>query len=346
MKILHVAPIYREVPPKGYGGTERIVHILATLQVTHGHEVVVLGVKGTDTQTAYKVKSYVKRVSRSSLVRNFHVYTSLLEILEDFDVVHFHVLNSFNVTPLLKMLRVFLDAPAYLTTLHADPPLTGLKRYLYTKISSHPLVAISHSQAERVKKRGYRVVAVVYHGIDVESYPFCRDKEDYFVYVGRIDKTKGVHVAVEAARRAGKRLVIAGPVTDKAYFEEHVKLYLGADITYLGEVSENEKRRLLCKAKALIYPVQYEEFFGLILAEALAAGTPVIGFARGSVAEIVEDGITGFLAKDLDEVVYAMNRIDAINPVNCRRRAEERFSAERMFKDYELVYKQLVGGGP
>jgi len=140
--------------------------------------------------------------------------------------------------------------------------------------------------------------------------------------------------------------VIAGPVADKAYFEEHIKPYLGADITYLGEISENEKRRLLCKAKALIYPVQYEEFFGLILAEALAAGTPVIGFARGSVAEIVEDGITGFLVKDLDEVVYAMNRIEAINPVNCRRRAEERFSAERMFKNYELVYKQLVGGGP
>jgi len=346
MKILHVAPIYREIPPRGYGGTERVVHLLATLQAAHGHEAVVLGVKSADAQTLYEIKSYVKRTSRSSFVRNLHAYTSLLEISKDFDVVHFHVLNSLNVVPVLKILNVFLDVPAYLTTLHADPPLTGFKRYLYTKISNHPLVAISHSQAERVRRRGYRVVAVVYHGIDVKSYPFCRDKEDYFVYVGRIDRTKGVHVAVEAARKAGKRLVIAGPVADNAYFEEHIKPYLGANITYLGEVPENEKRKLLCKAKALIYPVQYEEFFGLILIEALATGTPVIGFVRGSVAEIVEDSITGFLAKDLDEVVYAMNRIDAINPVDCRRRAEERFSDERMFKDYEFVYKRLVGRGP
>jgi len=346
MKILHVAPIYREMPPKGYGGTERIVHLLATLQAIHGHEVIVLGVKSVDAQTVYKIKSYVKRTSRSSLARNLHAYTSLLEILKDFNVIHFHILNSFNVTPLLKTLNVFLDIPAYLTTLHADPPLTGFKMHLYTNVSNHPLVAISHSQAERVRKRGYRVVAVVYHGIDVELYPFCRDKEDYFVYIGRVDKTKGVHIAVEAAGKAGRRLVIAGPLADNVYFEEYIKPYLGANIVYLGEVPEDEKRRLLCKAKALLYPVQYEEFFGLILAEALATGTPIIGFARGSVQEIVEDGVTGFLVKDLSGMVYAMNRIDVINPVDCRRRAEERFSAERMFKDYELVYKQLMSGEP
>jgi len=346
MKILHVAPIYREMPPKGYGGTERIVHLLATLQAIHGHEVVVLGVKSVNAQTTYEIKSYVKWTSRSSLVRNLHAYTSLLEILKGFDVVHFHVLNSFNVVPILKVLNAFLDIPAYLTTLHADPSLTGFKKYLYTKISNHPLVAISHSQAERVRKRGYNVVAVVYHGIDVESYPFCRDKEEYFVYIGRIDGTKGIHIAVEAARKASGRLVIVGPVADNVYFEERIKPYLDANIVYLGEVPEDEKRRLLCKAKALLYPVQYEEFFGLILAEALATGTPIIGFARGSVEEIVENGITGFLVKDLNEMVYAMNRIDVINPADCRGRAEERFSAERMFKDYELVYKQLMGGEP
>jgi len=187
-------------------------------------------------------------------------------------------------------------------------------------------------------------VAVVYHGIDIGTYPFCKDKENYFVYIGRIDRTKGVHIAVETARKTGKKLVIVGPVADNAYFEEYIRPYLGNNITYLGEVSEDRKRMLLCRAKALLYPVQYEEFFGLILAEALATGTPVIGFARGSVQEVVGDGVTGFLVKNPDEMVHAMNKVDMISPVDCRRRVEERFSAERMFRDYELVYKRLMGG--
>jgi len=152
------------------------------------------------------------------------------------------------------MLRIFLDAPAYLTTLHADPLSRGSKGISTRRSLITPLVAISHSQAERVKKAGLQVVAVVYHGIDAESYPFCRDKEDYFVYVGRIDKTKGVHVAVEAARRAGRRLVIAGSVADKAYFEEHIKPYLGADITYLGEVPENGKRGVALQSEGINLP--------------------------------------------------------------------------------------------
>jgi len=234
MRILHVAPVYREIPPEGYGGTERVVHLLASIQANHGYEVVVLGVKNRNAQTTYRVVFYMKQPSSSLAARNFHVYASLYEALRGYDIVHFHVLSSFNVIPLLKALNAFSGASNYLTTLHADPPLTGFKRYLYTKFSNHPLVAISHSQAERVKKLGYRVVAVVYHGIDVGSYPFCKDKEDYLVYIGRIDRTKGVHIAVEAVRKANKKLVIAGPVADKAYFEGYIKPYLGGNITYLG----------------------------------------------------------------------------------------------------------------
>ncbi|MEM4004916.1 MAG: glycosyltransferase, partial [Desulfurococcaceae archaeon] len=206
-----------------------------------------------------------------------------------------------------------------------------------------PLIAISHTQKERLEGKGFRIFDVAYHGIEVDRYPFSKDKGDYLVYLGRIDSSKGVHIAVRASRRAGEKLVLMGPVADQSYFDALIRPFIdGRNLTYLGEVDFETKVEVLSHAKALIYPVQYEEFFGLAMVEALACGTPVIGFAKGSVREIVKNGLTGFVVNNEDEIIEAVKRLHTIDPLACRRDVENRFSAENAVKKYEEIYTKLL----
>lgn len=336
LKILHVSHISNYTPPIGYGGIEYIVDILARHQLRQGHIVKVVGVKPTHT-TSYLISSVFKTPIKRP--RAYHKLYHTLYVLKeslDVDVIHIHVQW---IAPIMAIVK---SVKPSLLTLHAD-----LSKSLFNSLVNMlglPLIAISRTQKERLERQGFKVMDVIYHGIEVEKYPLITEKEDYLIYVGRIDKSKGVHLAVRAATRSGERLVLIGPVTDYEYFRYFIQPFVdGKKIIYLGEVDFKTKVQYLARAKALLYPVQYEEFFGLIMIEALASGTPVIGFARGSVKEIVIDGVTGYLAHSEDDIAKAIRNIDKISPIECRRDVEKRFSATAMTERYIDVYMEVMG---
>jgi glycosyltransferase involved in cell wall biosynthesis len=239
------------------------------------------------------------------------------------------------LTPIASLLKHFGDK-ATMLTLHADPSKTVARLGV-------PMVAISETQKRRLESYGIKVATVIYNGVDVEKYPFRIEKEDFFAYLGRIDETKGLHVAIKVVRRCHEKLVIIGPITNYNYFNNLVRSFIdGKGIIYLGEVDFKTKVEYLSKARALLYPVQYDEFFGIAMVEALATGTPVIGFARGSVVEIVKNGVTGFVVKSPDEMVQAMKAVDKLDRKECRRDVKERFSSKAMAERYDELYQHLL----
>ena len=333
MKILHASHISNYTPPTGYGGIELIVDTLAREQIANGHKVLVLGVKPESVETPYEVESvFNEPVKRPGIKHKVKSSWRLLLRSKDFDVIHIHFQPLTLVASLIKRLR----NKVVLLTLHADPSNFVARLGI-------PLVAISETQKKRLESRGIKTTAVIYNGIDVSKYPFRSEKEDFFIYVGRIDETKGLHIAIEAVRKCNEKLIIVGPITNHNYFDNLVKPFIdNKSIIHLGEVDFNTKVEYLSRAKALLYPVQYEEFFGIAMVEALATGTPVIGFARGSVIEIVRDGITGFLVRDVKEMCRAMKAIDKLNRRESRKDAEERFSSRVMAKRYDELYQHLL----
>ncbi len=333
MRILHASHISYFTPPIGYGGIELVVDTLARELMAGNHRVRVLGVRPPGVETTYEfINVFEHLVRQPRMWHKLRYSLVLLSQARGFDVIHIHVQW---LAPAASVIRR-LGKPTLLT-LHADPSakVAGLRV---------PMVAISETQRTRLEQRGIKPVAVVYNGIDVEKYPFSAEKEDFYLYLGRIDGSKGVHIAVQAARKAGEKLIIIGPVADGEYFRRFVEPYIdGVNIKYLGEVEFGVKVEYLARAKALLYPVQYEEFFGIVMVEALATGTPVIGFARGSVTEIVRHGVTGFLVRDLDEMIKAMKFVDSLDRRECRRDVERRFSSKAMAQRYEELYRKLAG---
>jgi glycosyltransferase involved in cell wall biosynthesis len=335
MRILHASHISNYTPPIGYGGTELVVDNLARELSLRGHNVLVLGVKPSNVSVRYELVSVFERpVKRPGILHKLRYSWRLLLESKNFDVIHIHVQW---LTPIATIIKKMQSKPVLLT-LHADPS-DLISRF------NIPLVAISESQRRRLENRGIKVATVIYNGIDIDKYPFKLEKEDFFVYLGRIDETKGAHMAVEASRKCNERLVIMGPVTNPRYFELYIKPFIdNKSITYLGEVDFKTKIEYLSRAKALLYPVQYEEFFGIAMVEALATGTPVIGFPRGSVVEIVREGITGYLVRNAEEICKAMKHVDELDKKECRRDVEERFSSKVMAEKYEKFYQQLIQG--
>jgi glycosyltransferase involved in cell wall biosynthesis len=193
--------------------------------------------------------------------------------------------------------------------------------------------------------RGGTYCGVVYNGIDVESFPYEEQKEDYLLFLGCMAPVKGTHLAIEAARCLGKRLIIAAKVdrADRQYFRDVVEPLIDGDlIQFVGEVDGTLKRRLYARACCLLVPICWEEPFGLVMVEAMACGTPVIAFARGAATELVVDGETGFLVHDIDGMVRAVHRVDRIDPQRCRRHVEENFSVQRMTEGYLAVYERIL----
>lgn len=246
----------------------------------------VLGVKNPQVETDYEfISVFDSLIKQPSLRHKLSYVFKLLSEAKDVDIVPF--LEARNIPALL--------------TLHADikPEMIAT---LVKKINT-PLIAISHSQKGRIERQGFRIYNVVYHGIEIDKYPFVKDREDYLIYVAHIDRSKGTHIAVRVAKRLGEKLVIIGPIADYTYFENYVKPFIhGEKIIYPGEVDFKTKVLYLSKAKALLYPVQYEEFFGLAIVEALACRTLVIGLAKGSLKEIIRHGLTSFLAYNEDDM--------------------------------------------
>lgn len=326
------------MPPDSYGGIEWVVALLCDELVARGHEVTLFA--SGDSQTAARLR-HVYDVGETekmgqSLPDALHV-SAALQSAHEFDIIHDHsgflgvAFSSFVETPMLH-------------TLHG-PFTEDMKMFYGVFADSCFYNAISEHQRSCMPTLRY--VDTVHNAIDVNSYPWASDKDDFAVLVSRICPDKGTHLAVEATRRAGIKLVLAGkidPGPDREYFEHAIQPHVdGRRVTFLGEISESEKRRLMAKARCFVFPIQWPEPFGLVMAEAMAAGTPVVAIGEGSVPEVVVDGVTGFVVDGLDGMVARLGEVDRIDPAACRAHAERNFSPARMASDYERNYERILG---
>lgn len=341
MKILQVAPLWERVPPIGYGGTEAVVSVLTDALVRAGHEVV-LRASG-DSVTLAEIRSVFPRSLRTADdIANGtpHDWVHAAEAVADarqFDIVHNHAGEP------VMALAGFAGVPM-LTTMHCL--ITADTRIVWEHYGGH-FNTISHAQLATVPVlHKPRYAGAVYNGIDVASFQFSDRKDHFLLCLNRIAPEKGTHLAIEAARRAGRRLIVAGKVdrVDREYYETAVQpLVDGRDVVFIGEADGETKRELYAQASCLLNPICWEEPFGLVMVEAMASGTPVIAFARGAAPELVVDGETGFLVDNVDSMVEAVEKAGVIDPARCRRHVEDNFDVPVMAENYLRLYEEIAG---
>ena len=343
MRIAQVAPLYEAVPPGAYGGTERVIATLCDGLVAHGHEVTLFA---SDTsESAAKLEAYGQplreRLTGGDMVDLApHLHLQMLAEVyrrhDEFDLVHSHL-------DVWTLPFTVLSDTATVITMHGRLDLDFL-RDLLPRYASVPLVSISDDQRRAVEDLGLTWAATVYNGLDFGAYrEAAHDSEGYLGFVGRIAEEKGPLAALEVARRTGLPLRMAAKVDplDEDYYENEVQPQMGPDVDFIGEIEERDKPAFYAGARATLFPSDWPEPFGLVMIESLAAGTPVIALRRGSVPEIIEDGVTGFICDDVDGMVRAVARIGEIDPEVCRQHAE-RFSGTVMCRGYERVYERLA----
>ncbi len=338
MKIAQVAPLYESVPPKLYGGTERVVSYLTEELVRQGHEVTLFA--SGDSVTKARLVSRTPRALRldpgciDQLAHHIVMLEQVIRQASDFDVIHFHI--DYLHFPSSRRQRI-----PHLTTLHGRLDIPDLVP-LYREFKEMPVVSISNAQREPLPWLNWQ--ATVYHGLPTDLYRFEGRCGEYLAFLGRISPEKGVDRAVEIARRSGMKLRIAAKVdrADREYFREVVRPLLSEPfVEFVGEIGEQEKNEFLGNAYALLLPIDWPEPFGLVMIEAMACGTPVIAFRRGSVPEIVEDGVSGYIVGNIEEAVEAVQRVPTLDRRRCRQVFEQRFTVERMASDYLRVYEGL-----
>ncbi len=340
MRIAQVAPLAESVPPPGYGGTERVVSYLTEELVRQGHRVTLFA--SGDSQTSARLVSC--RPTGLRLDENVidpiahHIYE--LECVaaqaHRFDIIHWH-LDYFHF-PMSRRLGV-----PHVTTLHGRLDVPDIQP-VYDEFRDMPVVSISDDQREPLPQAKW--AATVHHGMPTDEMEPIPDAGEYLAFLGRISPEKRADRAIEVARRAKLPLRIAAKVdpADQDYFEREIEPLLVADhVDFIGEIGPEEKNDFLGHARALLFPIDWAEPFGLVMIEAMACGTPVIAFRSGSVPEVIDDGVTGFIVDDIDSAVDAVGRLDGFDRAACRARFEERFSVERMARDYVRVYEQLIG---
>ena len=340
MKIAQVAPLYESCPPKLYGGTERVVSYLTEALVRAGHEVTLFA--SGDSETSAELHAVCPQALRlidgydSSLA--FHVVqmNRVMAQADDFDVIHFH-------TDFLHFPFFNLDRPARtVTTLHGRLDLLELP-LVFGEFPHKAVVSISDDQRRPLPWLNWR--STVYHGLPVENFTIGAGSGGYLAFLGRICPDKRPDRAIDIARRVGLPLKIAAKVdkADTVYFEEVIRPLLRDPlIEYIGEIGEAEKSRFLGNARALLFPIDWPEPFGLTMIEAMGCGAPVIAYRHGSVPEIVEDGVTGFIVGGEQEAADRMDAALSLDRDRVRARFEQRFSVERMMRDYLNVYMALA----
>ena len=341
MRIAQVAPLYESVPPKLYGGTERIVSYLTEELVREGHEVTLFASGDSMTQARLvPVCPESLRLAPNCIDQLAH-HVLMLEYVfserRNFDIIHFHI--DYLHFPLSRREQI-----VNVTTLHGRLDIPELAP-LYQVFRDMPVVSISDAQRDPLPWANWQ--GTVYHGLPEDQLTFRPGTGEYLAFLGRISPEKGLDEAIKIAQLVGMPLRVAAKIdrADQEYFETCIKSRLHDPlIEFTGEIGYPEKNDFLGDAAALLFPINWPEPFGLVMIEAMACGTPVIAYPRGSVPEIVDDGITGFLVHNAEEAAKAVEGIAAIERRSCRRRFEERFSARRMSEDYLALYERLVNG--
>lgn len=344
MRILIIAPPWFRVPPQGYGGIEQVVGLLADGLPGRGHDVTLLAAGGS--RSLARVWTTMERAP-SELIGNPAI--ELAHVLvgyrrrDGFDLIHDHTLSG-------PPIGAMPGGPPVVHTLHGPwtPQMAALYRQLSDRIH---LVAISRDQAARTPD-DIRLAGVVHNGIDVAAHPFLATKGDHLAYVGRCNAEKAPELAVEVAKRLGRRLRMAIKVNEDAehrYFDEVVAPRLrDADVDVVRNASHAAKTEMMATAAAVLFPIRWPEPFGLVPVEANACGTPVVAFAEGAVPEVVVHGRTGWLVTpgDLDAFCRAVERAGELDPHDCRAHARDRFDASRMVRDHDVLYERIVAGDP
>ena len=338
LRIAQVAPLTERVPPKLYGGTERVVAMLCDELVRQGHDVTLFA--SGDSQTSATLVPGCPEALRlinspDPLAIHLLMLEHVVQRAGEFDLIHFHT------APLHFSLARRLDTP-HVTTLHGRLDLEPMIA-LYSEFPDLPFISVSDAQRAPLSRQNW--VATVHHGLPVHELSFHPEAGSYLAFLGRISPEKRVDRAIEIATACGAPLKIAAKVdpADRDYFTSTIEPLLSHPLVeYIGEIGESEKSDFLGHARALLFPIDWPEPFGLVMIESIACGTPVVAFRGGSVEEIIDHGVTGFVVEDLDQAITATRQVDALDRRICRQQFDERFTATRMADDYVQVYTQLV----
>lgn len=341
MRIAIVAPPWTPIPPPLYGGIELVVDELARGLMASGHDITLFATGDSTCPVPTKwTLAHAEGMRIGMAVPELrHVLHAYAEISHDFDIVHDHTVAGPFYAERYPGLPV-------VTTIHG--PFNDELTELYLAIADRvPIICISraqHGAAPHVP-----IAGVIHHGIDAENFPVgdgAGDAEgDYLLFLGRMAPDKGAHRAIEIARKSGMRVLLAAKMREaweRAYYEEQVAPLLGADAVYLGEVSHERKIELLAGAKALLFPIRWNEPFGMVMLEAFACGTPVLAFSEGAAPEVVEDAKTGFLCADEQDMVQAVERLGSLRREDCRASAEGYFATSRMVADHVALYEKVI----
>ena len=339
MHIAQIAPLTEAVPPKLYGGTERVVSWLTEELIALGHEVTLFA--SGDSQTSAKLEAMWPRALRlDGAVRDPNaLHMMMLEKVyqraADFDVLHFHLdyypfsLFSRQPTPFVTTLHGRLDLPEH--------------QPVFDTFCKVPVVSISNAQRRPLPQAHW--VRTVLHGLPEDLLMPKPVKPDYFAFLGRIAPEKGIDRAIRIAQHCGVKLKVAAKVdrADQDYYDEQIKpMIQSGNVEFIGEINDKDKSEFLSGAIVLLVPIDWPEPFGLVMIEAMACGTPVIAFNRGSVPEVIDDGVTGFVVEDINGAIGAVDRLSHLSRENIRRHFEQRFTARRMAQDYLGVYRSLA----
>jgi glycosyltransferase involved in cell wall biosynthesis len=341
MRIAQVAPLFESVPPRGYGGTERVVSFLTEELVRRGHDVTLFA--SGDSRTAARLVAGCPRALRldeqviDKLAHQFVLLERVFASADDFDIIHFH--NDYFHYPWSRR-----QPCCRITTLHGRLDLPDLVP-IYREFSDEPLVSISNDQRRPLLWANWQ--RTVYHGLPETLYRFHSKPKEYLAFLGRISPEKRVDRAIEIAGRVGMKLLVAAKVdaADREYFEQTIEPLLRKNrsrVEFIGEIGDEAKDEFLGNAFALLFPIDWPEPFGLVMIESMACGTPVIAFRHGSVPEVIDDGVTGFVVENVEQAVGAVERVAGLSRATCRRTFERRFSVRRMTDDYLTVYRSLA----
>jgi glycosyltransferase involved in cell wall biosynthesis len=345
MRIAQIAPLHESVPPKFYGGTERVVSWLTEELVRRGHEVTLFA--SGDSHTQARLIPFRERALRldphaiDTVAPHILMVEKVFQMAAEFDIIHGHV----DYYPYALARRH--PQVAFMTTLHGRLDIPELQP-LYTEFQDIPVVSISHAQ--RLPLPQARWLGTVYHGLPLDVHPFYPEPGNYLAFLGRVSPEKGLDTAIAIAAQAGMPLKVSIKIdaVDRSYYESQIEPLVRRhpNVEVIGEISEQEKSEFLGKAYAVLFPIRWPEPFGLVMIESMACGTPVIATRFGSVPEVMADSRSGFIVDSVAAAVEAVEKVGRLSRAGVRQVFEERFSVTRMTSEYEALYHRLVNGQP